>query len=129
MALMAGKGMIGLPIALLLAILVIGTAFIYGPGILYPPAQTLEVGPAVALASQVKNLPTIDDRTCPGASKLVSNVATIIQSMDGTLGTGFGHVAQLDVASCDIVLQYVPILGSYNSLIHDAKTLDPNNST
>jgi hypothetical protein len=101
----------------------------YDRGLLFPQAKTLEVGPAVAISNQIKNLPTIDDQTCGGSLALVGNVATIVQDMDGTLGTGFGHVAQLDTANCDIVLQYVPILGTYNSLIRDSRTLDPNNST
>jgi hypothetical protein len=122
-----GSGLGLLPV--LLVIVVIGGILAYDPAVLFPQAQTLEVGPAVALSNQIKNLPTIDDPTCRGSSSLVGNVATIIQSMDGTLGTGFGHVAQLDTAKCDVVLQYVPILGTYNSLIHDARTLDPNNST
>ena len=109
------------------AISAVGSFF---SGLFSPPqAQTLAVGPAVAISNQIKDLPTIDDQTCRGSTTLVGNVAIIVQDMDGTLGTGFGHVAQLDTANCDIVLQYVPILGTYNSLIRDSRTLDPNNST
>lgn len=49
--------------------------------------------------------------------------------MDGTLGTGFGRIAQLDPSNCDVVIWYLPILGSYNKLIQDSKKLDPKNST
>jgi len=52
-----------------------------------------------------------------------------MQDMDGTLGTGFGAVAQVDTSNCDLVLKFVPILGSYNSLVRDSKTVDPNNAT
>ena len=99
------------------------------PAVLPGPVTRLETGPAVQLANQVKTLPTIDDQTCNGSSQLVSNIATIIQDMDGTMGTGFGGVAQVDTSNCDLVLKFVPILGSYNSLIRDSKTVDPNNAT
>src|SRR5438105_549972 len=105
------------------------TVFVFLPTIIPGPVARVETGPAVQLADQVKTLPTIDDQTCQGSSQLVSNIATIIQDMDGTLGTGFGAVAQVDTSNCDLVLKFVPILGSYNSLIRDSRTVDPNNAT
>lgn len=84
---------------------------------------------AVKLADQIKTLPTIDDQTCHGSSELVSNAITVVQDMDGTLGTGFGHFAQFDASNCDIVIQFLPILGSYNSLVRDSRSLDSTNST
>ena len=84
---------------------------------------------AVKLANQIKSLPTIDDQTCQGSSELVSNAVIIIQDMDGTLGTGFGRIAQFDAANCDVVIQFLPILGSYNPLVRDSRRLDATNST
>src|SRR2546430_2177972 len=96
---------------------------------LFPPVQEPQADLAVSLADQIKTLPTLNDQSCNGASELVSNTATVLQDMDGTLGTGFGHVVQFDLSNCDIVVQFLPILGSYNSLIRDSRTLDPKNST
>jgi hypothetical protein len=84
---------------------------------------------AVKLADQIKSLPTIDDQTCQGSSELVSNAVIIIQDMDGTLGTGFGRIAQFDASNCDVVIQFLPILGSYNTLVRDSRSLDATNST
>jgi len=84
---------------------------------------------AVKLANQIKSLPTIDDQTCQGSSELVSNAVIIIQDMDGTLGTGFGRIVQFDASNCDVVIQFLPILGSYNTLVRDSRSLDAKNST
>jgi|GEM_PF-5896500 hypothetical protein len=105
-------------------------AFFVLPQAIVPgPASRLETGPAVELANQAKTLPPIDDQTCHGSSQLVSNIATILQDMDGTLGTGFGAVVQFDTSNCNIAIQFIPILGSYNSLVKDSKNVDPNNAT
>ena len=110
----------------LLALILIG---IYVVPQLYPPAEEPEADLATRLADQTSTFPTINDQSCNGASELVSNTATILQDMDGTLGTGFGRVVQFDPSNCDIVVQFLPILGSYNLLVRDSKTLDRNNST
>ncbi|TMI23047.1 hypothetical protein E6H31_00235 [Candidatus Bathyarchaeota archaeon] len=81
------------------------------------------------MANQIKSLPTIDDQTCQGSSELVSNAVIIIQDMDGTLGTGFGRIVQFDASNCDVVIQFLPILGSYNTLVRDSRSLDAKNST
>jgi len=96
---------------------------------LFPTVQEPQADVAVKLADEIKSLPTVDDQACKGSSEFVSNTITIVQDMDGTLGTGFGHVAQFDASNCDIVIQYLPIIGSYNSLIRDSRTLNPKNST
>src|SRR5438034_5831712 len=101
------------------------TIFVFLPAAFPGPANRLETGPAVQLADQIKTLPTIDDQTCNGSSQLVSNIATILQDMDGTLGTGFGAVVQFDTSNCSIAIQFIPILGSYNSLVRDSKSVDP----
>ena len=44
------------------------------------------------------------------------------------MGTGFGAV-QFDASNCDLVVQYLPLLGSYDSLISASRSLDPNNAT
>ncbi|SRR6266566_1732142 len=105
------------------------TLFVFLPALFPSQTKSLETGPAVKLANKIETLPTIDDQTCQGSSQLVSNIATIMQDMDGTLGTGFGGVAQVDTSNCDLVVKFVPILGSYNSLIRDSRNVDPNNAT
>jgi hypothetical protein len=123
---MSAGGLVIIAVVLIFAYLAI---FVILPAAF--PAQTnqLETGPAVQLADQVKTLPTIDDQTCQGSSQLVSNVATIIQDMDGTMGTGFGKVVQFDTSNCSIVVQFIPVLGPYNSLVRDSKNVDPSNAT
>ena len=123
---MSMRALLGIAVAGIILYLAI---FYIPPAVLPGPVTRLETGPAVQLANQVKSLPAIDDQTCQGSSQLVSNIATIIQDMDGTLGTGFGAVAQIDTSNCDLVLKFVPILGSYNSLIRDSRSVDPNNAT
>jgi len=113
-------------IALIFAYLAI---FVILPAAIPTQTNNLETGPAVQLADQIETLPTIDDPTCQGSSQLVSNVATIIQDMDGTIGTGFGKVAQIDTSNCNIVVQFIPILGPYNSLIRDSKNVNASNPT
>jgi hypothetical protein len=49
--------------------------------------------------------------------------------MDGTMGTGFGKVVQFDTSNCSIVVQFIPVLGPYNSLVRDSKNVDPSNAT
>src|SRR2546422_5792772 len=123
---MSAAAVLGVAVA---AIFLYLTFFVILPAALPGPVTGLETGPAVKLANQIKTLPTIDDQACQDSSQLVSNIATIIQDMDGTLGTGFGAVAQIDTSNCDLVLKFVPILGSYNSLIRDSRSVDPNNAT
>jgi len=48
--------------------------------------------------------------------------------MDGVIGTGFGAI-QYDASNCDFVVKFLPVLGSYNSLIRDSRSLDANNTT
>jgi hypothetical protein len=83
---------------------------------------------AVKLADQIKTLPTIDNQACGGVSEAVANTITIMQDMDRTIGTGFGTV-QFDASHCDVVIQYLPILGTYDSLILASRSLDPHNTT
>src|SRR2546422_2875199 len=123
---MSAAAVLGVAVA---AIFLYLTFFVILPAALPGPVTGLETGPAVKLANQVKTLPTIDDQTCQASSQLVSNIATIMQDMEGTLGTGFGGIAQIDTSNCDLVLKFVPILGSYNSLIRDSRTEHPNNAT
>jgi len=116
--------------AIILVLIIFGVIYVYDHSLIFPQsASSLQTQPAVDLANQIKNLPTINDTACNGSSQLISNAATVLQDMDGTLGTGFGKVVQFDASNCDIVLQFVPILGSYNSFVTDSRQLDPNNST
>jgi hypothetical protein len=95
-----------------------------------PPAVSVpQATLAGEMADQIRSLPPVDNGVCQGAPSLVANALTILQDMDGTLGTGFGHFAQFDASNCDFVVQFLPILGSYNSLVRDSRTLDANNST
>jgi hypothetical protein len=122
---MKGAEALVLPFAVILLFV---TFFVILP-MYAPPAVTIaEAGPAVALANQIKSLPAIDNQQCQGVSTTVANTITILQAMDGTIGTGF-RVAQFDASNCDIVIQYLPVLGTYNSLILASRTLDPNNQT
>lgn len=86
------------------------------------------VGLAVTFANQIKSFPTIEDQRCQGVSSAVANTLTILQDMDRTIGTGFG-LLQFDASNCDIVIQYLPLLGTYDSLILASRSLDPNNAT
>jgi hypothetical protein len=117
-----------LTVAVAAAILYL-TIFVILPAAFPHQTNNLETGPAVKLADQIKTLPTIDDQTCQGSSQLIANIATIMQDMDGTLGTGFGKVAQFDTSNCGITIQFIPILGSYNSLVRDSRSVDANNAT
>jgi hypothetical protein len=83
---------------------------------------------AVTLANRIKSLPTINDQTCQGVSGAVANTLTILQDMDRTIGTGFG-LLQFDASNCDVVVQFVPVLGTYDSLILASRSVDPNNAT
>jgi hypothetical protein len=95
------------------------TAFVQGP----------ETGLAVNLANEIKPLPILGDSTCQGVPVMAANVITILQDMDHTLGTGFG-VVQFDASKgCDVVVQYAPVLGTYDNLILASRALDPNNAT
>ena len=100
--------------------------------IILPSISTLFQAPeadlAVRLADQIRTLPTIDDQKCKGVSDGVANTLTIMQDMDRTIGTGFGAI-QFDVSHCDIVIQYLPILGTYDLLILASRSLDPKNTT
>jgi hypothetical protein len=93
-----------------------------------PSANGPDTVAAVKLADQIKTLPAIDDQQCQGVSSSVTNALTIIQDMDSTIGTGFRAV-QFDASNCDVVMQYLPVLGTYNSLILASRSLDPNNAT
>jgi hypothetical protein len=97
----------------------------FAPPVVTVPQATL----AVEMADQIKTLPAVDNSVCQGAPSLVANALTILQDMDGTLGTGFGHFAQFDASNCDFVVQFLPILGAYNSLVRDSRTVNANNST
>lgn len=104
-----------------------------GVFVVLPPANTPFVGApeadfAVTLANQIKSMPTIGDQTCQGVSNVVTNTLIILQDMDRTIGTGFGTF-QFDTSNCDIVIQYLPLLGTYDSLILASKSLNPNNAT
>jgi hypothetical protein len=98
-----------------------------------PAVVTRTAGPnatlAMSMADQINKLPVINTQVCQGAPDLIANVLTVIQDMDGTLGTGFGRVAKFDAHTCDIAVGFVPILGSYNQIVNYSKTLDPRNST
>lgn len=102
--------------------------FMLPPPVSVPFATAPETDVAVNLANQIKPMPIISDQTCPGVSRAVSNMLTILQDMDRTVGTGFGAV-QFDASNCDLVVQYLPLLGSYDSLISASRSLDPNNAT
>lgn len=95
------------------------SAFVRGP----------ESSLAMRLANQIKPLPILGDTSCQGASNLVTNILLILQDMEGTLGAGF-HGTQFDFSQgCDVIVQYVPLLGTYDSLVVASRTLDPNNAT
>jgi len=83
---------------------------------------------AVTLANQIKVLPSIDDHACQGVSTTLANTLTILQDMDRTIGTGFG-LLQFDASNCDVVIQYLPLLGTYDSLVLASKSVDPNNAS
>jgi hypothetical protein len=95
------------------------SAFVQGP----------ETGLAVSLANEIKPLPVLEDSTCQGIPVMASNVITVLQDMDRTIGTGFGAV-QFDASQgCDVIVQYAPVLGTYDNLILASRALDPNNAT
>ncbi len=83
---------------------------------------------AVTLSNQIKSLPSIDDHACQGVSTIIANTLTILQDMDRTIGTGFG-LLQFDASNCDVVIQYLPLLGTYDSLVLASKSVDPNNAS
>ena len=93
-----------------------------------PFVQEPEASLAGDLANQIKPLPLVGDTSCQGVSTVAANTITILQDMDRTIGTGFGAL-QFDASQCDVVAQYVPIVGSYDSLVLASRSLDPNNST
>jgi hypothetical protein len=104
-----------------------------GVFVVLPPASTPFVGApeanlAATLANQMKSLPTVGDQTCWGVSSVVANTLTILQDMDRTTGTAFGTF-QFDASNCDVVAQYLPLLGTYDALILASRSLDPNNVT
>jgi hypothetical protein len=103
-------------------------AFVLLPSASTPFVGAPEANLAVTLASQTKSLPTIGDQTCQGVSSVVANTLTIVQDMDRTIGVGFGTL-QFDASNCDVVIQYLPLLGTYDSLILASRSLDPNNAT
>jgi len=95
------------------------TAFVQGP----------ETGLAINLANKIAPLPVLGDATCQGIPTLAADVITILQDMDHTIGTGFGAV-QFDASQgCDVVVQYAPVLGTYDNLIFASRALNPNNAT
>ncbi len=95
------------------------SAFVQGP----------ETGLAVNLANEIAPLPVLGDATCQGIPALAANAITVLQDMDHTIGTGFGAV-QFDVSQgCDVVVQYAPVLGTYDNLVSASRALNPNNAT
>lgn len=93
-----------------------------------PFVQGPETSWAVDLSSQINALPPVDNSVCNGMPTVVANIITIAQDMDHSLGTSFGPF-QLNASQCDVVIYYVPILGSYDSLIVASRNVNPNNST
>jgi len=91
-------------------------------------AGSPETDLAVNLANEIKTLPPVDNQVCQGIPNVLSNTLTILQEMDKSWGTAFGPV-QIDTANCDIMVQYLPLLGSYDSLVTAAWRVDPNNAT
>jgi hypothetical protein len=122
-----GNSAIGTAVVLL----VLGVVFIYFV-IPSAPAQTIHssvvVGPAETLAQAVKGFPTVDDDSCEGISPVLSNTLDIIQDMSQSFGVSFSPV-QVDLSQCDVVIQFVPILGSYNNFIVSAQEFNSNNLT
>jgi len=95
------------------------SAFVQGP----------ETALAVNLANEIAPLPVLGDSTCQGIPTVAANTITILQDMDRTIGTGFGAV-QFDASQgCDVVVQYAPVLGTYDNLVTASRALDPNNAT
>jgi hypothetical protein len=93
-----------------------------------PFVQGPETSLAVDLAGPLDSLPPVNNSICNGMPSVVSNIITITEDMDHSLGTSFGPF-QLDASQCDVVLYYTPILGSYDSLIFASQNMNPNNST
>jgi hypothetical protein len=93
-----------------------------------PFASAVAVAPAETAANEVKNFPMVNNQACDGVSPMLSNTLDIIQDMSRSFGASFAPV-QIDLSQCDIVIQFVPIVGSYNNLIMSAKNFDPNNTT
>jgi hypothetical protein len=93
-----------------------------------PFVQGPETTLAVNLSSKINALPPIDNSVCNGMPTAIANIVTIIQNMDHSLGTSFRSF-QLDASQCDVVIYYLPILGSYNSLITASRNVNPDNST
>lgn len=104
------------------------TLFLIIPGPTQPVAQDVETPPAATLASQIRTLPLINGTACSDSSELVSNSLSIMQDMSQSLGAGVAGV-QIDTTNCDIVLQYIPVVGSYNQLIIASRDLNQNNAT
>jgi len=48
--------------------------------------------------------------------------------MASSLGFGFRPI-QIDTSNCDVVIQYVPVIGTYNKLVLDSQNFDSNNAT
>jgi len=123
-----GKGgFLTLPLALFIG-LSIFVYFFLAPTPSQQFASPLATAPAVALAGQISTLPIITDNSCKGMSTVMSNVMTILQDMAGSWSPGFRTV-QVDTANCDVVLGFVPVLGTYNKLVEDSKKTDANNAT
>jgi len=51
-----------------------------------------------------------------------------MQDMARSLDAGVGGI-QIDESNCDLVLHYVPVVGSYNQLILSARSFNQNNVT
>jgi hypothetical protein len=111
--------------AMLVCILIL---FVLIPSGSVPFVQEPETSAAVDLADQIRGMPLVNDQGCPGMTTVVSNTLSILQSMNRAVGTNFGPF-QLDPSQCDVVVQYVPIIGSYDDLVIAARQLNPNNST
>jgi hypothetical protein len=102
--------------------------FDYIPTTNTPFVQGPETEAATELAKQIKVLPSVHDTGCSGMSTAMSNTLYVLQGMNHVIGTKFGPF-RLDPSQCDVVVQYVPILGSYDALIAASNKVDPGNST
>jgi len=102
--------------------------FVFLPSNSTPFAGVPEKDLASSLAGEIRTLPTVQGQACPSVSRTIANTLTILQDMDRTMGTGFGAI-QFDASNCDIVMQFLPLIGTYDSLIRSSTSFDPNNST
>jgi len=120
----AGAGLLVLPILFI----ILYAQFVILPMYTTPAVTAAESGPAQALANQIKSMPLIDNQQCQGVSNAVANTITIMQDMNSRIGTGFS-ADQFDASNCDVGIGFLPVLGTYNSLILASKALDRNNQT